>query len=138
MRGVVERVESPSMLLATCIFLIVSLAVLIASTGGIVLCFAGLRGRLIDDHPLCRRCGYDLIGHAQRPYHCPECGSDTTLPDAVKIGRRNLSRSRLLAGVSLIILSSTPFTLSGCLGAPGSPLRMAPAQSAPTATLVTP
>ncbi len=127
------------MLLATCVFLIVGLAVLIASMGGIVLCFAGIRGRRIDDHPLCSRCGYDLIGHAQRPYHCPECGSDTTLPGGVTIGRRNLSRSRVLAGISLIILSSTPFTLSGCLGAPGSPMRTAQtAQSTPTATLVTP
>ena len=35
------------------------IVILIAAT---VLLIAGLRGRRVDDHPLCRRCGFDLIG----------------------------------------------------------------------------
>ena len=43
-----------------------SIAVLILPAlllvAGIVLTVRGLRGRRVDDHPHCRKCGFDLIG----------------------------------------------------------------------------
>ena len=105
------------MILATVAVLVLSSAVLAAFFGGVLLCFRGVRGRRVDAHPLCRRCGYDLSGHPERPDRCPECGSDTTEPESVVLGHRVLSRGRLLAGASLIVLSGTPLTLSGCYDA---------------------
>lgn len=72
--------------------------------GGILLMHAGLRGRRINDHPICRRCRFDLVGLASlsaaatqdsdlesgatkdqlttrtlsHPDRCPECGTDLT------------------------------------------------------------
>jgi len=38
------------------------------------LAVAGLRGRIVDRHPLCRRCGYDLSAWPGGGMQCPECG----------------------------------------------------------------
>lgn len=51
--------------------------------GGIFLIRAGLRGRRINDHPICRRCRFDLVGLPgptpdSRPDRCPECGTSLT------------------------------------------------------------
>jgi hypothetical protein len=44
--------------------------------GGISLVARGLRGRRIDDHPLCERCGFDLTGKPQGSDICSECGAE--------------------------------------------------------------
>ncbi len=54
----------------------------------IALLIWGLRGRRIDDHPLCRRCRYDLCGTASLPTVCPECGRALTKRRSVRIGHR--------------------------------------------------
>ncbi|HZL36423.1 MAG TPA: hypothetical protein VFC78_13975 [Tepidisphaeraceae bacterium] len=85
--------------------LLFSPAFLIAITVvGIVLASIGLRGRRIDSHPLCRRCGFDLIGKPQASTVCSECGADLGRPRAVRIGHRQ-KHSRLLwiAGAWLLI-----------------------------------
>lgn len=48
--------------------------------GGIFLVRAGLRGRRVNDHPVCRRCRFDLVGlgGGTRPERCPECGTSLT------------------------------------------------------------
>jgi tRNA(Ile2) C34 agmatinyltransferase TiaS len=50
---------------------------------GISALVRGLRGRRIDDHPLCRRCGFDLTGKPETSTRCPECGSDLRRPRAI-------------------------------------------------------
>lgn len=50
---------------------------------GVWLIRAGLRGRRINDHPICRRCRFDLVGLTgpapdSRPDRCPECGAPLT------------------------------------------------------------
>ena len=126
------------MILATVLVLLLSAALLAAFLGGAVLCIGGLRGIRVDDHPLCRRCGYDLVGHAERPARCPECGSNTQAPLAVVLGNREVDRGRLLAGVSLIVLSSMPLALSGCYDTPREMAACASGagSSMPTATVV--
>ncbi len=63
----------------------------------------GLRGRLIDTHPRCRRCGYDLTGHACRPELCAECGSRLLVVGAVKLGHRK-PRPAFLGGGGLMLV----------------------------------
>ncbi|MCW5769853.1 MAG: hypothetical protein KIT19_14350 [Phycisphaeraceae bacterium] len=48
--------------------------------GGILLIRAGLKGRRINDHPICRRCRFDLVGlgalsHPATPDTAPESGA---------------------------------------------------------------
>ena len=48
---------------------------------GLLLVRAGWRGRRINDHPICRRCRFDLVGLGEvgsHPDRCPECGTDLT------------------------------------------------------------
>ena len=51
--------------------LIMLLLLIAAFLTGIILGIIGLRGRRIDDHPLCRKCKYDLVGTAQLPLIAP-------------------------------------------------------------------
>jgi hypothetical protein len=71
-------------------------AFLIATTTvGLALAVIGLRGRRIDSHPLCQRCGFDLSGKPQDSTVCSECGASLGRPRAIRIGHRQ-RRSRLL------------------------------------------
>ena len=70
---------------------------------GIALTAVGLRGRRTDDHPLCRRCRFDLTGRpstAER--RCPECGADLARPRAVAVGHRRRRPVVLTIGVGLL------------------------------------
>jgi len=40
----------------------------------------------IDDHPLCRKCKFDLVGHDSIPDQCPECGTYLTTNSDIRIG----------------------------------------------------
>ncbi len=74
---------------------------------GIGLLVVGVRGRKIDDHPVCRRCRFDLIG-LPGAASCPECGADLSRRGAVRLGQRK-RRPRVVAigalalGLSLLL-----------------------------------
>ncbi|MGA2500566.1 MAG: hypothetical protein ABSH20_22730, partial [Tepidisphaeraceae bacterium] len=70
--------------------------------GGLVLLGVGLRGRRVDDHLLCRRCGYDLFGLPDGVYLCSECGTDLRKPRSTKIGHR--ARRKWLVGTSSVLM----------------------------------
>ncbi|HYE18153.1 MAG TPA: hypothetical protein VEA69_06900 [Tepidisphaeraceae bacterium] len=61
------------------------------------------RGRRVGDHPVCRRCEYDLYG-VPGVAVCPECGADVGGPGAVVAGgaRRRRPRVALAAAVALV------------------------------------
>ena len=85
---------------------------------GSALLAVGLRGRPTDDHPLCRRCRYDLTGSpAGGP--CPECGADTGRRRAVRVGHRVRRPAVLTAGVLLLLLFLTAAGLAGWARARG-------------------
>lgn len=82
----------------------------------------GLRGRRLNDHPICRKCKFDLVGvyapnnatgggtgvspvrtNEDSP-RCPECGRDLKRKRAVRHGARR-RRPRLAMGSALILLA---------------------------------
>jgi predicted nucleic acid-binding Zn ribbon protein len=84
-----------------------SIAVLILPAlllvAGIVLTVRGLRGRRVDDHPHCRKCGFDLIGLPEGVNRCSECGADLTRPRAIREGRRQRRPVALVFGLSALL-----------------------------------
>jgi hypothetical protein len=77
-----------------------------------MLVISGMRGRVLDDHPLCRRCGFDLTGKPGTSALCSECGADVTRPRAIVIGHRKRRIAPLIAGTMLMCASLLMLTLS--------------------------
>ncbi len=88
---------------------------------GAVVMHAGLRGKRINDHPICRKCKFDLIGvyppestgdggtgvssvqtNEGHP-RCPECGRDLSRKRAVRNGARR-KRPVVITGGALLLL----------------------------------
>jgi len=74
---------------------------------GAVLLAAGFRGKRIDDHPVCRRCRFDLAGLSigAPDARCPECGRDLTSRRALRIGRRRRRRGAVAAGTAALMIA---------------------------------
>ena len=77
-------------------------AVAVASA---VLLAWGLRGRRVNDHPVCRRCGFDLMGKPPAATRCSECGADLGGRRAVRIGVRRRHRGLIAAALFLLVPS---------------------------------
>ena len=75
---------------------------IVVAVAGLCLTLLGLRGRRVDAHPLCRRCGFDLTGNPDAAI-CNECGADLTRPRAVEVGHRARRRLPLTLGLSLLV-----------------------------------
>lgn len=60
----------------------------VATLLGLVMLIAAVRGRRINDHPICRRCRFDLVGLIPAAETCPECGSRLDAKNAVRVGAR--------------------------------------------------
>lgn len=90
--------------------------ILAAGVVGLGLAWFGLRGRRINDHPICRACGFDLLGVYPEIAVCPECGRALVGELAPARGRVQRSPRMLLAGGVLLVsagLFVTPAFLSG-------------------------
>lgn len=72
---------------------------------GLYLFITGRRGRLIDDHPLCKRCRFDLTGKAKDNTLCPECGHDVSQPKQIRHGNRKRSPARTVVGSVMLLLA---------------------------------
>jgi hypothetical protein len=84
---------------------------------GIALVVLGWRGRRVDDHPVCRRCRFDLFGAPADQRACPECGGDVTAPRAKRIGNRERRRRTLYAGLATCVLGFGALGTIGVLAA---------------------
>jgi len=69
---------------------------------GLYLFRRGLKGKLLDNHPLCRRCHFDLFNKPPDSTRCPECGSDLTHPRPTLPGHRQ--RRPILITLGLLFL----------------------------------
>lgn len=84
--------------------------------GGVVLLARGIRGRRMNDHPHCRKCGFDLVGLYRADdagagiVQCPECGTALATAKAIRIGRRQRRRGSVIAGLFLLLV---PIGLGG-------------------------
>lgn len=70
----------------------------------VTLALSRRRAALPDDHPHCRRCGFDLFGLAEGREHCPECGAALSSPKAIVRGQRRVQPKVAATGVSLLFL----------------------------------
>ena len=71
---------------------------------GVLLFVRGLRGVRTDDHPICRKCGFDLTGRPEGSDKCSECGADLTRPRAIRHGHRRRRPVALTFGLAMILL----------------------------------
>lgn len=76
----------------------------------IVWLWVAWRGKRVDDHPLCRSCGYDLVGQGllTSESRCPECGRSVALRSAIRIGHRR-SNPRLASLAAIALMASLFF-----------------------------
>jgi len=83
--------------------LIAALAIL--TCVGVALFALGWRGRRVNDHPICRKCGFDLVGATDDAERCPECGRDLGRRRAVLIGARRRRKGSVYTGMCLLAVS---------------------------------
>jgi hypothetical protein len=79
----------------------------VAGVAGWVLIRKGMRGRQVGDHPVCRKCGFDLFGLPEDRTICPECGGDLTARRAVVIGHRQRRPGMIASGAALSLIALT-------------------------------
>ncbi len=73
---------------------------------GMILLTRGVRGRVLDNHPVCNRCQFDLIDLYPAAAACPECGGKLSMPDAIVVGnRRRQPVQAWVGGVMLAVLT---------------------------------
>ncbi len=73
---------------------------------GLIVVVCGFRGRLVNNHPHCRGCGFDLHGITlESSTRCPECGRlISTGGQTTRNGRRKKQRGLLAFGVMLTLV----------------------------------
>ena len=71
---------------------------------GVTLLIIGAIGRRTDDHPVCRRCGFDLIGLPEGSAICSECGADLKRNRAIRHGHRKRRDGLIITGSLLTLL----------------------------------
>ena len=75
--------------------------------GGVIV-VRGLRGRTVDDHPVCAACSFDLVGLVTRvgpATTCPECGADVA-PDRGVAWGRHARQPWLIAFGGVLVLTA--------------------------------
>ncbi len=75
---------------------------------GICACVSGMRGRLLNTHPHCRGCRFDLDGiELDSTTRCPECGRlISTGGSSVRIGLRKKRPAVLVLGLLLTLIGT--------------------------------
>jgi len=103
--AIVAEMQSPESILV--IFTALATAVAVGLVG------LGWRGRRVDDHPVCRKCGFDLFGLPPSSLKCPECGAQLDRPRAVRVGRMERRSGALAVGLALGLMALGVWALLG-------------------------
>jgi hypothetical protein len=82
-----------------------SILLLLAALG-VVLLIAGAKGRRVDDHPVCRKCSFDLAGVYPGASRCPECGGDVGGPGTIRRGNRKRRPGAAVVGALLVMIAA--------------------------------
>jgi hypothetical protein len=83
-----------------------ALAILIAIfIAGAIALRIGLRGRIIDDHPQCAACGFDLTGRLADTRNCGECGAFLGGFGSTVIGHRVYRNKWVGTGAGFLVMS---------------------------------
>ena len=80
---------------------------------GAVMLALGLRGRRVGDHPMCRRCGFDLFGRPADSHGCPECGADVTRDRSIVLGVRQRRRWAVWSGSVMLLPAISTLAILG-------------------------
>ena len=80
---------------------------------GFLLAVLGWRGKRINDHPICRGCGFDLSGVLPGGVTCPECGAGLKREKAIRNGARRRRWVVVAIGAVMIVL---PLLSGGMIG----------------------
>lgn len=82
-----------------------SIFFLVLSCASAVICRLAYKGKVVDNHPICGQCGYDLCATASEEVPlasaCPECGSEINGHVRTRIGNRRPMRA--LFSLALIL-----------------------------------
>lgn len=70
---------------------------------GLLLVLWGVRGKRLNDHPVCRQCRFDLSGMYPGERTCPECGAGLVRDKSVRIGQRRKRWIPIALGVPLAL-----------------------------------
>lgn len=76
---------------------------------GVLLAWWGRCGNRIDEHPVCRKCRFDLVGRPPESQRCPECGADLRGRKAIAVGNRKLRPFALVLGSCIALLAVCVF-----------------------------
>ncbi|MCC6679039.1 MAG: hypothetical protein IT436_18085 [Phycisphaerales bacterium] len=96
------------------------------AVAGLMALVLGLRGRKIDDHPICRKCRFDLVGVWPGAEKCPECGAEIADARARRVGNRRRSGRLITVGAVLAAIGGVPLAtlvLSVLIGPAANPYK---------------
>lgn len=92
---------------------IVVILLLVAFFAGIALVWVGLRGRKLNNHPVCTWCRFDLEGVYPEVVTCPECGAGLKREKAIRIGVRKRLPALVLMGAVFAAIPVAPIAAIG-------------------------
>ena len=81
----------------------------VVALGSLWLIVWGWRGRRLDAHPICRRCGFDLFGLPLGRRVCTECGNYLNQRFATRFGNRRRRWRAIVLGAPVLALCLTWF-----------------------------
>jgi len=93
---------------------------LVPAAIGVVLLLWAVRGRKIDDHPRCRKCGYNLHALDRMDTPCPECGACVSSPRTIRIGSRKRRLKALALAIVLLVVTAPILSVKSYLAYSGT------------------
>jgi predicted RNA-binding Zn-ribbon protein involved in translation (DUF1610 family) len=100
--------------------MISSVATFAALGVAIALLAWGIRGRRVDDHPVCVHCGFDLVGKPASSHVCSECGSDLRDSWAIRTGNRVRRLLAIVVALPMLLLFIALLGTFGWMGVRGT------------------